>query len=352
MYRILIIGAGGTAGFNFVKSLREADEDFYIVGADSSKYHIELTDLDRRYIIPGANDTNFLNKINEIIKNERIDFVHCQPDVTVCELAARVDKINAKTLLPNTRTVELCQNKALLNRELKKMGIAVPEAYWLKDEGDLHIACESLLVSGEKAWLRGIHGSGSTASLPVKTREQVENWIQYWIDMKGYELADFMISEFLPGPEYAWQSVWHKGTLVRAELRQRIEYLGGKQSISGQTSSPSVARTVVSDKANLLGYDAVKAIDPDASGIFCVDMKTDEEGRVKLIEINAGRFFSTSYFFTKAGNNMPLAYVKLGLGEDVLVKRNIIPHNWYWIRMMDMGYKLIKNKWTSIDIRD
>ena len=92
----------------------------------------------------------------------------------------------------------------------------------------------------------------------------------------------------------------------------------------------------------------MKTIDNNASGIFCVDIKTDKNDKVKITEINAGRFFTTSYFFSKAGSNMPYAYIKFGLGEKEKiskVKFNSVPKDYYWVRNVDMGYKLIKDKW-------
>jgi len=115
-----------------------------------------------------------------------------------------------------------------------------------------------------------------------------------------------------------------------------------------------VARTVHNDEVNNLVFKAVRAIDPHASGIFCADLKTDKFGIVRLTEINAGRFFTTSFFFSSAGANMPYYYTKAGLGEQIscdLKPFDCVPPDCYWVRMIDMGYKLIKpDEWTSKEI--
>lgn len=172
--------------------------------------------------------------------------------------------------------------------------------------------------------------------------------------MKGIGYGDFMISEFLPGREYAFQSLWVDGKLLMSQARERMEYIFGNLTPSGQSSSPSVAKTVNDERLNTLVSDIVKMIDPEATGIFCADLKTDKNGEIKILEINAGRFFTTSLFFSQAGVNMPYYYTKIGLGEPVksdLKPFNNIPEDWYWVRMIDMGYKLIKDgKWTSKEI--
>lgn len=353
MKRILVTGAGGSASYNYIESLRNNSEKekFYIVGADVSKYHIELAQVDKRYIVPPISDKNYLDKINHILKEEKIDFLHIQPDPEVTFFAQHRDKIKTRVLLPDFKIITLCQNKMLFNETLHKASIAVPEAYFLSSENDLEVGLKTLFKHHEKVWLRATRGAGSRAALPVKNIEQAKMWIKYWQEMKVLGYGDFMVSEFLPGKEYAFQSFWKDGKLLMSQARERIEYIFGNLTPSGQSSSPSVAVTVHNDEVNQLGYEAIRAIDKNATGIFCIDMKTDKDGKVKVIETNAGRFFTTSLFFSMAGMNMPYFYTKMGLGEDIKIpfkKFNNIKAGMYWVRMIDMGYKLIEEKtWTS-----
>lgn len=353
MKRILITGAGGSAAYNYIESIRHNPykEKFYIVGTDMSRYHIELSRLDKRYITPSVSDPDYLAKLNELIKREKIDFLHAQPDVEVNFLSKHKDEISAKTYLPKYETVERCQNKMEFNRILKNNNLAVPEAYYVNSEKDLISACNALFKTNKKIWVRAIRGAGSKAALPVEKFEHAKFWIDYWTTMKGLGYGDFMVSEFLPGREYAFQSLWKDGKLLMSQARERIEYIFGNLTPSGQSSSPSVAKTVNKKEINDLVSTAIRAIDPKATGIFCADLKTDKNDKIMLIEINIGRFFTTSYFFSNAGVNMPYYYTKMGLGERVeceLKAFNNIPDDWYWVRMIDMGYKLIKDgKWTS-----
>ncbi len=354
MKRVLVTGAGGSAASNYIQSLRKnpKKEKFYIVGVDKSQYHIELANVDKRYLMPGIHDPSYIQKLNSIIKKERIDYVHPQPDIEVDLLSKHVKEIKTKMLLPDRKTIDLCQNKMQLTDLLKKNNVNVPEAYYLQSERDLEKALKKLFKTNEKVWLRAIRGAGSRAALPVKNIDHAKMWVDYWRVMKGLNYADFMVSEFLPGDEYAFQSFWIKGKLIMSQARKRIEYIFGNLTPSGQSSSPSVAVTVHNDDVNKLAHDAIKIADKDATGIFCADIKTNKDGKVCLIEINAGRFFTTSNFFSEAGLNMPYYYTKYALGEPVkhtLKPFNNIPAGWYWIRMIDMGYKLIKpNDWTSI----
>lgn len=352
--RILITGVGGSAGANFVKSLRMPKEDFYLVGSDINKYHLELVEgLDGKYILPRATDPSYIDKLNKLIVLEKIEFVHPQPDVEVRILGRNREKIKAETLLPANETIELCQNKMKLNKHLQKRNIPVAQSFHLKNKNDLSSALKKLLKNHEKVWLRAIKGAGSKASLPIKDLEQGHQWIKYWITIKDLRYRDFMVSEFLPGKEFAFQGIWKDGQIITSQARERMEYVFGNLTPSGQSSSPSIAKTVHRDDINEIATNAVKAVDRGATGIFCIDMKENKQGIPCVTEINCGRFFTTNNFFSKAGSNMPYYYIKMAYKEELppLAKYNAIPQGWYWIRTIDMGYKLIKGeKWISRQI--
>lgn len=354
MKRILVTGAGGSAAYNFIESLRNNpnNEKFYIVGADVKKYHIELSNLDARYLLPPISDPSYLEKLNKLIEIEKIDFLHAQPDVEVEFISKNRDKVITKTFLPNDKTVDLCQNKTQFNSLLSANKISVPDSFHIEDEKSLELAFDALIINNERLWIRAIKGAGSKASLPIKKLEHGKMWIDYWITMKGLSYSDFMLSEFLPGKEYAFQSIWQNGKLLMSQARERVEYIFGNLTPSGQSSSPSVAKTVRNQELNLLVEKAVNIIDPNATGIFCADIKTDKDGKLKITEINIGRFFTTSYFFSNAGINMPYYFIKMGLGEEVdltnIGKFDNLEDDIYWVRMIDMGYKLVKNnEWKS-----
>lgn len=353
MKRIIVTGAGGSAAHNFIESLRLAKEKFYIIGTDMSKYHVELSGADRCYQLPRADSDDYLKKLNLLIKKEKIDFVHPQPDPEVTKLSRDFSQVKAKTFLPSSKTIGRCQNKIKFNQIISKIGLETAKSFYLEKEEDLEKAFKNLSKDHEKMWVRAIRGAGSKAALPVTKQEHASGWIKYWIDSKGLQWNDFMISEFLPGREFAFQSIWHKGEILVSQARERLEYFFGSIMPSGQSSTPSVARTVNNKSVNQAAFKAIKAIDPQATGIFCADLKENKEGEPCVMEVNAGRFFTTSNFFSHAGLNMPLFYLKLGLGENVsefkFKKFNNLEENLYWVRMLDMGYKLIKEgEWQLI----
>jgi carbamoyl-phosphate synthase large subunit len=353
MRRILVTGAGGSPAANFVHSLRLAPEPFFVIGTDTSKFHLELAAVDARYLLPRADDPRYLDELNAVVEAEEAEVVHPQPEQEVLVLARNRDAVGAATFLPAAETVALCQDKAAFAQRIAEAGLPAPRFSRADSEDALREATASILEEREQAWVRAVRGAGARASLPVTSPEQAVAWVRYWVELRGLAATDFMVSEFLPGREFAFQSVWREGELVTSAARERLEYVFGHLMPSGQSSSPSVARTVHRQDVNELATEAVRAVDPRATGVFCVDLKEDEGGRPLVTEINAGRFFTTSNFFAAAGANMPYEYVRLACGEDVdgLARYDAVEEGLYWVRMIDMGYKLVREgEWRSKEL--
>ncbi len=349
MKRVLVTGAGGPASTNFIRSLRLSPEPFYIVGTDASAIHLALSQADVNYEVPLVSDPDYLPALNRIIDCEGVEFVHAQPDVEVMALSRNRDELHAKMLLPPHETLELCADKMAFAGRLKECGVPIAATFAVADEGSLAGAVESLLKEHPKVWVRARRGAGGRASLPVTEPEQAVMWARYW-ETRGVPVGDFMVQEFLPGKEFAFQSLWDGGEVVTSQARERIEYLFGYLTPSGQTSSPAVARTVHREDVNEAAAAAVLAVDAKARGIFCVDIKENTAGVPCVTEINAGRFFTTSIFFSEAGCNMPYSYTRMAYGEPLpeLGQFNALPADLYWVRLMDMGDRLLqKDEWKT-----
>src|SRR5512143_2237183 len=117
--------------------------------------------------------------------------------------------------------------------------------------------------------------------------------------------------------------------------------------------TPSVQRTVHNVTVNKIATEAVLAIDSNFTGIASVDLKENAAGMPCVTEINPGRMFTTSYFFSFASNklrgdyaaNIPYLYVRLAYKETVpdLPKYDILPSGIYWIRHMDAPARLVRD---------
>jgi carbamoyl-phosphate synthase large subunit len=346
--RILTTGAGGPAGINFLMSLKLAPEKLYLVSTESNPHRIHLAPTERKYQIPPATDAAYIGKLNEIIEKEKIEFLHPQPDIEVIVLSENREKIHATTFLPSKEAVHTCQDKYLSAERWKQKGVPVAQTIPIKSEIDVEKAFEKL---GAPLWIRATHGAGGAGSTPAANKETAVAWIKYWrARNKNWE---FIAQEHLRGKNLAFHSLWKDGELVTSMGRERIEYIYPHLAPSGITGTPAVQRTIHDERVNKIGTEAVLAIDPNFNGIACVDLKENDEGVPCATEINAGRMFTTSYFFSFASKvlrgdyyaNIPYLYVKLAYKETIpnMPKYDVLPENVYWIRHIDAPARLVRD---------
>lgn len=345
--RILLLGCGGSAGINFVKALRLAKEKIYIVGVDKNRYYLELSPADKKYLVkhePGE-EREYVNEIIKIIKKEKIDFVHAQPDPEVKILSEYREQIPANTFLPSKFAVEISQDKWKTYQQLKKHNVPVADTIRVENAESLR----KIFQNNRKIlWIRASRGAGGKASLPVTSLEQAKVWIEYWLE-RGLKWNDFLVNEYLQGKEVSWLSIWKNGKLICSQQKERIEWVQAGISPSGVTGTTAIQKTVQYPNVNQICTATVLAVDTNPNGIFVVDVKENRRGIPCITEINPGRFFTTSLFFATAGINMPKIFIDLGLNLEIkkIKKYNSVPSNIYWIRITDGGPVMIKNNaWT------
>jgi carbamoyl-phosphate synthase large subunit len=348
MKKVLVTGSGGPAGINFVMSLRIAPEKMFIVGTEASEYYIHLSSTDRKYVIPKAKETSYLDRLNEIIREEKVEFVHPQPDAEVAAVSENREKLEATVFLPSKKAVTLCQDKLESAKTWKKGSVPVAKFLPLHNASDIDRAFEEL---GNPIWIRARHGAGGKGSTPAYNKETAMAWIDYW---KGRKVDwEFIAQEHLPGRNVGFHSLWKNGELVTSMARERLLYIYPYLAPSGITGTPTVQKTVHQENVNKIGTEAVLSIDRKFNGIACVDLKENHEGIPCVTEINAGRMFTTSYFFSYASKilnrnfhgNIPYLYTKLAFDETLptMPQYNILPENIYWIRHIDAPARLVKN---------
>jgi len=347
--RILVTGAGGVGGINFVRALKSTFEDIYIVGTDYHYHYLLLSPVDERYKTPRHDDPNFIPLIRSIIKKHDIVFVHPQPEVEVEVLSQNKDSIPAKMLVPPPDVIKVARDKYLTYLKLKERNVPVPKTFLCSSEEDIPDLVNKL---GDKAWIRVRKGAGGKLSLPINTPEEAKLWVKLWCIKNIVTLEDFIVQEYLPGRDLAWDSLWYKGKLIASYTRERLAYIFPHVSPSRITGTPTIARIVHNDEVNRVAIKAVKAIDPCPSGFYCIDLKEDENGTPKITEVNIKAHTTLalwSYAAVKALRmdpifNIPYLYLKLGLDEDdevIELGTDIYPEGLTLIRHLDAGVILL-----------
>lgn len=334
MAKIQVGGAGGAPANGFIRSLRESGRGDYLIGMSSSVSDLFLANVDEKYPIPEASAPSYNDALLRMLSRIRPDFIHLQNDYevrAVSRLRDQVTSLSVKHYLPATETVENCVDKGKTYTIWQRAGITVPKTMLLYNPGDLKKAFD---LYGETIWVRAVEGAAGRGALPANNYEFAKMWIDRY---NGW--GEFTASDLLTKDTVTWLSIWYHGELVVAQTRRRLSWNFGNRTLSGVTGITGVGETYSDETVDRISQEAILSVDARPHGIFAVDMTYDKNGIPNPTEINIGRFFTTHYFFTKAGLNMPKIYCDIaldGIFPSLQKRINPLPDGLIWIRGMDV----------------
>lgn len=333
----MIAGAGGAPTENVIHSWKESTHDEEIIGIGSEPFDMMLSEASRLYQVPYAVNSGYEKRLLEVIDKEKPDLAHFQNDVEIRVVSRMREKLlerNVKLYMPSKETVEICVDKGKSTEIWQREGIKVPKTIIVKDEHDLKTAFDKLGDKDGNIWLRSTVGGGGKGALPTNDYEFAKIWINRF---NGW--GEFTAAELLTKDTVTWLSIWYEGELVVAQTRKRNSWNFGNRTLSGVTGITRVGETYSNENVNKVALDSIYSIDKKPHGIYGVDMTYDTNGIPNPTEINISRFFTTVYFFTAAGLNMPEIFKNIALYNEFPTnldkKINPLPDGMLWIRGMD-----------------
>lgn len=346
MSKILVGGAGGAPSEGVIRSLLKSGNNHEVIGMGAIPTDLVMSHAARKYVVPYANDPRYKDELLKILNNEHPDLIHFQNDLEVyCASKIRDDiqETGCKVFMPTHDVIETCVSKWKSWQSFKKGGLVVPENIYINDEADLHRAFNELGDKDGNIWLRAeAMAGGGVGSIPTNDYEMARAWINRY---NGW--GQFIAAQMLGKDTVTWLSIWYEGELVVAQTRKRTGWIHGNRSASGVTGVTKVGTTCSDDVVTDIAMRTVYSVDEKPHGIFGVDMTYDMNGIPNPTEINISRFFTTIFFFTEAGLNLPEIYVNLGLyGNKPNLEKKINPlqDGLLWLRAMDMSPILTTEK--------
>lgn len=334
--KILIAGAGGAPAENVIWSLLESGCEQTVIGIGSEPADLILSKASKKYQVPYAVQPNYRDKLKKILLVEKPNLAHFQNDIEIREISRIREEILAtgtKLYMPSKETIEVCVDKSRSSEVWSNAGIKIPKTMLVNSEVDLKTAFSKFANTEGFIWLRATEGGGGRGALPTDNFEFAKMWIERF---NGW--GSFTAAELLTPQTVTWLSIWYQGELVVAQTRRRRSWNFGNRTLSGVTGITQMGETCSSDLVNRIAMDSILSVDSHPHGIYGVDMAYDSEGIPNPTEINISRFFTTVYFFTSAGLNMPQIFVDIALrGQfpSLAKKINPLPDGLLWIRGMD-----------------
>jgi carbamoyl-phosphate synthase large subunit len=316
--RILVTGAGSGLGNNLLRSLRAADASLVLLGCHDDRFELKKSAADRHYLLPPPAHPTHGSRLERLVERERVDLVIPASDRDVRALSRQRRRLGRRLFLPRPSVIALGQDKYALAERLGRAGVPAPRTLAVDDLKSVTRLVRGLARGGGRVWVRARRGSGALAALPVRTAEQARAWIAYWWRMRGVRPDAFTVAEYLPGREFACQTLWDQGRLVLAKTFERLSFFGGDGQPSGVSSVAALAKSVHEPRVVEVAAAAVRALDRRVSGLCNLDLRENAAGEPCVTEVNVGRFsLSTGLYDLIGKHNMAGVYVRLALGEPV-----------------------------------
>jgi carbamoyl-phosphate synthase large subunit len=334
--RLLITGAGTGASGNLMRSLRAGDPFLFLVGCHHDRFTLKLSSADRNYLTPAPKVPGFAAALRRIIQTEKIDLLIPSSDADVMLISRLRRGIPCRLFLPRRATIELCQDKYHLAALLQSRGIPVPVTYPITDSAKIGRLFRRL-SDRSRVWCRMRTGFGAMGASLIENPKQARNWIREWQEREGIPATAFVLSEYLPGRDFACQSLWKDGQLILVKTSERVSYFIPASAPRAVSSVARLAKTVFAPKVVEICTNAIQALDKKATGVFSVDLKENAAGVPCITEINAGRFSSGTNILDLTGKyNMAATFVRVALDEPVdLCEEYDVAEDYYMLRDLD-----------------
>ena len=286
---VLVSGAGGAAAISTIKALRSGGFDGRIVATDAEPLSAGLYLADSFRVVPKAKDPAFFPAVRTLIEDERIGMIFPTSGFDIYEFARHKRELEAMGVviaMSDSDAMSTCENK--WEFYLKTQGVfPLPEtgrdpATWTR------FPC----------FVKPIFGKGSRGTHRCATREELL--------FHTLHERDLLIQEYLPGEEYTVDVLSDlAGAPILAVPRARLETKDGISS-KGRVFHDEEMERLCLDLARHLGL----------KGPTCMQLKRDERGQPKFMEVNP-RIGGGSIFTTLAGVNIPMLLLQLIGGMEI-----------------------------------
>lgn len=259
-----------------------------LVGASSVERHGEF--IFENYIpnMPLISEENFVQELNKLILQEKIDIVIPTHDDVALFFAENKDKILAKVLTQDYETAIVCRDKRETYKMFEDLDFC-PKTYQK--------------IEGFPVFLKPRKGQGSVNAKRIDNIHDIDY---------GIDLSQYVICEYLPGEEITVDCFTdYEGKLRCVMPRTRERVMAGVSVRSTKQQLTKEIESIAHQINQRLHF----------IGLWYMQLKKNNDEKWKLLEIST-RCAGTMCLTRATGLNLPLLSVYSILGNKVDVFAN------------------------------
>ena len=290
--RLLVTCVGGSTVPALLGCLHKSSIfSYHLVGADSNSPGNSGGLLDGYYQVPNGSDNRYIEKILDIVKNEKIEFILPGSDEEAICLSKNKKIFNdmgVKPMVSSSDVINLITNKYNTYIALAKKGIRVPEhkivnsieefksALYEYGYPDVTVICKPVNGRGGRGLYVFEGNDNRPAWLGSGQREKIIKKQDFSEEMLGQVIqGDCLIMPALTTPSYDADVVAVAGVVKLAVVRERVNPAGIPFE-GNKIHTDLLITQYCQDIATALGLDSIHDI----------DLMTDRNGDPCVIEVN------------------------------------------------------------------
>lgn len=284
--RVLVFPAGEINAVELHDAL-SACVNIELWGASSVERHGSY--VFKNYVpgLPMITSPDFIEKFNALLTEKHIDAVFPTHDTVAVFLADNAERIQAKIIVADKKTAEICRDKEKTYRALAGADF-LPKIY----DG----------IDSFPVFIKPKQSQGAVGAKLIRSAA----------DIPAVDWTDYVICEYLPGAEYTVDCLTDKnGRLAGVFPRSRNRLMAGV-CVAGKTEPLTDEIKHIADTINEK---------MTFKGLWWFQIKQDKNGKWKLLEVST-RCAGTMGLTRAKGVNLPLLSVYAAMGRDISVEPN------------------------------
>lgn len=291
---VYLNSAGAVNAANIIMALRHSTLDVKIVGGDMDTLAAGLFLADKGYVIPPVNSKEFIPKLLDICKREKVDValpVYSADFPVFAEHKDLLESNGIRSYAVSAESWAVCDDKYRVIEEMTRIGISCPQTWSYEDAIKKKNSLPYPLLMKYRS------GSGSKGVQKLESARDLEYHLK----------PECIVQEYLDGEELTVDVISDlSGGMLAASPRVRTKIYGGL-SVRGVTISDE---KVVEGTKRIV--EGLKLVGP--SNVQC---KRATDGEVRFFEVNP-RFASGGLpLAVAAGMNSPEILVRLIMGWEI-----------------------------------
>lgn len=288
----------------FDKARKKLGLDGSLIGIDIEETAPALNFVDRYYIVPRVLEDNFIDKVIEICKKEKITLIIPTIDTELLVYSQNRERIKkecgTEVMVSNEESIKIMRDKILTMEVLKKNGMDVPKTL---SSQDIDMGNYTFPL-----FIKPLNGSSSFDNFKIKNKKELDFFKDY--------VSNPMIQEFVAGQEYCVDVFSDfDSNVITVVPKKRVAFREGE-----------ITKGLIKKDRKLIetGRKLVEILKPIGEINFdCI--KTED--KVVILEVN-GRFAGGCPMSFEAGANSPENLYRLLLGERLEYNENYLDKMW------------------------